>query len=577
MKTYEIKMNRSRWTSLLIGILCILLVVMLCTPYFTYGKVTTSMVPADGDDKLLFGRTWTLNGVEEGTDGYQKIDIQDGKEKSTLYTTNILRVNQKATLATLTAAIDNYNEIATACEKSDEYLVACQGEMDAFKAYYEGEKANYVPAAEGAEPNEAQAAFLALEKAYTNASKKLDEAIKMKDTANAQLVAAKAAVDQAYAAADKAFAQDASYAWVTETTAAYNDALLEAYPEEAKIGFAEAKLDAFKTWLSEKYADEFATFEGKKALNNFYEAHNKTAEDYDEFFKANEVELTAEEIVTSAEKVKEVLAGKMSDADRDELVIGKLNGMKAVSAEAAAEAAAAQKATDAALKAGAQKQTSDKAKKDYDAIVKAFADYKVVPENDEETEEAEPYKAAEIAKLKIDGFEKNFKAIDSSIKEDTLMKSACTVKLKKGVLTIDFANGETKTDSFASYVNYDSEKTLSLLGYVGFPYNHDEFTTEAAYAIKDYYINDVVLLPIILGLLGVLGLVIAILKRDSFGVGICPVLAGIIGIIGYCTSTFLKMGDRFTMHIIFYCILLVVGGLHLGLGIRDWNNKRLGK
>ena len=574
MKTYEIKMNRSRWTSLLIGILCILLVVMLCTPYFTYGKVTTSMVPADGDEKLLFGRTWTLNGVEEGTDGYQKIDIQDGKEKSTLYTTNILRVNQKAALATLTAAIDNYNEIATACEKSDEYLVACQAEMNAFKAYYEGEKANYTPAAEGAEPTEAQNAFLALEKAYNNAVKKLDDAAKMKDTANAQLAAAKDAVDQAYAACDLAYAQDASYAWVTETTEAYNNALLEAYPEDAKIGFAEAKLDAFKTWLSEKYPDEFATFEGKKALNNFYDAHVKTAEDYEEVFKGNEAELTADEIVTSAEKVKEVLAGKMSDAARDELVLGKLAGMKADSAKAAAMAASAQKATDAALKAGSQKQTSDKAKKDLDAIVKAFVDYKVEEESEEE---AEPYKAAEIAKLKIDGFEKNFKAEDGKVKEDELMKSACTVKLKKGVLTIDFANGETKTDSFASYVNYDSEKSLSLLGYVGFPYNHDEFTTEAAYAIKDYYINDVVLLPIILGLLGVLGLVIAILKRDSFGVGICPVLAGIIGLIGYATSEFLKMGDKFTMHMIFYAILLVVGGIHLGLGIKDWNDKRLGK
>ena len=580
MKTYEIKMNRSRWTSLLICILSILLVVMLCTPYFTYGKTTTSFIPEAGDANQLYGKTWVLNGGEVGTEGYQKIDIADGKEKSTLYTTNMLRVNQKAALDTLNAAVANYNEIAEAVELCEAYKAEAADVYAKFEAVY-NEFAKgvtpYVAPAEGepaTEPTEDQTKLADMEKALTSAKKKADEAAKYFDTATAELANAEKAVNDAYAAASAAYAQDASFAWVTETTTAYNDALLEAYPEEAKIGFAEAKLDAFKTWLSEKYPEKFAEETGKKALNNFYDKLEKTAEDYDEFFAANETELTADEIITSAEKVKEVIAGKMSDAERDTKITGKLNDMKAASAKAADAAKAAQKATDAAIKAGAKKQTSDKAKKALDSVVKSFAPYKA----EDEEEAAFEFEAAKVKRIAVKDLGEDFNATDKGIKEDTLMASPCTVKLdKKGVATFTFANGETKSNNFATSVGYDSEKTISLLGYVGFPYNADEFTAEAAYNIKDYYINDVVLLPIILGLLGVLGLVIGILKRDNFAAGICPTLAGIIGIIGYAVSPFIKMGDHFTSHMIFYAVILIVGALHIALGIRDWKNARMGK
>ena len=37
MKTFSFTMTRSRWMSLLIAILCICMLIMLFSPYFTYG------------------------------------------------------------------------------------------------------------------------------------------------------------------------------------------------------------------------------------------------------------------------------------------------------------------------------------------------------------------------------------------------------------------------------------------------------------------------------------------------------------------------------------------------------------
>ena len=70
MKTYEIKMNRSRWLSCLIAVLCLALIIMMLCPYFTYGSDSTTLVPENsadgktmGDQNILYGRTWLRSGV----------------------------------------------------------------------------------------------------------------------------------------------------------------------------------------------------------------------------------------------------------------------------------------------------------------------------------------------------------------------------------------------------------------------------------------------------------------------------------------------------------------------------------
>ena len=121
MKTYSFTMNRSRWMSLLIAILCICMLIMLFSPYFTYGKDTTKLVPenavdskgkvtAQGDQDILYGRTWVLSGSDETQDGYRKIVVgTDGKNTSKVYSTNILRVNQQYAFTAFEECLKIYN------------------------------------------------------------------------------------------------------------------------------------------------------------------------------------------------------------------------------------------------------------------------------------------------------------------------------------------------------------------------------------------------------------------------------------------------------------------------------------
>ena len=75
MKTYQIKMSRSRWFSLLLAVLMIVMIVELCTPYFTYGKQTLSFVPPEGGNEKILNGTWKLSGSDETQDGYKEIVI----------------------------------------------------------------------------------------------------------------------------------------------------------------------------------------------------------------------------------------------------------------------------------------------------------------------------------------------------------------------------------------------------------------------------------------------------------------------------------------------------------------------
>ena len=619
MKTYEIKMNRSRWNSLVIGVLCVAMIVVLCMPYFSYGTATTTFVPEIGDQEMLYGKTWVLSGSDESQEGYQKVDISKDGKKSTLYTTNILRVNQVNAVATFRAAVDNYNEIAAGVEAADIYVQQCEDKYEEIVALeqalaaklgmtVEVEEVAEETTEEAAETTEEtteeateetteevveetltpeEEAMQSVEKNVATALKKVTEAKKYYATGVSYLAIAKEAVEEAYEAVQEAFSVDAGFAWVKETTAAYNEAIREAYPTEYKAGYAVALDDEFKTLLGEEFPDELEEFkDAKKPLNKLYEKKMAELTDeekealYDKLM-AQYGELEGDDETAACEATIAVLDTEMSNEQRDTLVYGKLDEMKAVSAAAAAKTTSAQKKTDNALKEGGPSKTGDKAKKDVDSIDKEIAkaqevvDTYIVPEV---TEEAEGEEAAEVeektytATPVTEDFSAYITAVDeldASATEETLMATECTVKYSKGKVTFTFANGDVKETTYATSVAYDSEKKISILGYLGFPYNADEFTDDVAYVIKDYYINNVILLPICILVLALLGVAFAVVKKDSFGSGVCPTAMGLLGLIGYACSAFMKLGDAYTFHMIMYALILVAGGLQLYFGIKE--------
>jgi hypothetical protein len=307
---------------------------------------------------------------------------------------------------------------------------------------------------------------------------------------------------------------------------------------------------------------------------------------------------SAEDIGLAVTEAKNIIAGRMSDEDRDEPIIGRLNEMKARSNALAAEAKQALSDTAAAIKAGDKKSTTDKSAKVADSIAKQEASAKDMEakyfpakegEAEEEAKEADEkeytftpikrYDATNEADFPVH-IETREKEIASSSDAALLMETNATVKYAKGnsdaigKVTITYANGSTLNTTFGSSVEYDGKQDVSIMGFVGFPEDlKDTFESEIAYKIFGYNRNTVVLVPIILLILLVLGVVFAIIKRDTFASGICPTAAGCLGVITYLASQFLKLGNYHALHTIGFAVLFVVGALQLYFGIRDKINK----
>lgn len=355
--------------------------------------------------------------------------------------------------------------------------------------------------------------------------------------------------------------------------------------------YMKAYTAAFKAFLRDKLPEDFAKAgrefkDQKKAYENFTKAKLKKLsaseknEVYAEFVESNGA-LSAGDEGKVLTKMTEILAGKMSDEDRDVKTYGVLDAQIKDSDNAAKLAKDALKSSNAALKEAGKSQTSDKAVKDRDFISK-----QIVSMNGVQEKYAEIYDM-EVADFKADGdykvekgkrfdikkdFELNAYDLEKEAsKEDMLLKTDATIKYnaKSGAVTVTYANGDVKETSYATDLSYDSIKHLSILAYVAFPTDYAEFESDIAHYIQGYFINDVVLVPIVMFIFSLVGIVFAILKKDSFASGVCPTIVGLVGTIAYLTSRFLKLGDHRILHLCFCIALLIVGGLQLYFGIRE--------
>ena len=594
MKTYEIKMSRSRWFSLLLAVLMIVMIVELCTPYFTYGKQTLSFVPPEGGNEKILNGTWKLSGSDETQDGYKEIVINNGK--MTVRTTNIIRVNQiDADKAVETAKAD-YAKIAANVQAADiayQKAVALEAEgekvfnmiakklgstetADELEKAEEQAEAAANATAENAEAvveekpaedkpkqlTDAETSLKKMVKAVADAKENLEKA-------QAALVTAQEAVTAARNGAVKTYEADASYAWITETEEAYNNAVDEAF----KADYISGNTDRVRAELIAA-AEEKELTDQKKARK----AELKGTD-------AKEVEKELEKVALIAEKKAEIAATITDDAvaaevekqyadyianmlgeKKDGALNDKLNTNKAIAAEGAKAAIEAMNNAENAAKEGektyqkkAEKAASD-SEKELAKLQKTALE--LLPETVFE-ELAGDYQAAEVAALQ-------YEAYDNTSSEKAMMETEGKAKYneKKSTLSLTFANGDKIDTPFGASFGYNEIKHLSILGYVGFPYEVEDFSEEMTYRIENFYINDVVLIPIILLVLCIIGIVMCALKKDKLSAGIVPAILGVVGVVGYLTSDFLKLGDKYTVHIILFAVIFVVAVLHIVLSAK---------
>lgn len=566
MKTYQITMSRSRWMSLLIAVLLIAMLVQLCLPYFTYGADTLSFVPPEGGNEKILEGTWVLSGSDASQDGYKEIVIKGGK--MTVNTTNIIRVSQVNADSAVEACKDDFDIVAkslAACEVANAKVQALKVAMDEVYAF--------VAQKTGSDPENADFAAVAANQKKVDAA--VDTAKTNTEAAAAALVSVQDSVNQARDAAIEAYSADASFAWITETSEAKNEELhayyLPDYKEENTTRVRDELVAAAKA--KQLDADKKAEYERLKALEA--NAGKKKAEIEAQIdmkaleaaidVKAINDSITDETVETELMKQFEDMLANMLGAERDSVLDDQLAGYKATANDAAAKAADAQKVADAAAKE-AEKTYQKKAEK-------AFTDA-----------EKEYNKAVEVAKTldaeKVFGSEFEgasevqqlvYTDYDKTSSEKAMMTTEGKAKYneKKGTLKLTFANGDEFEVPFGASFSYNEVKKLSILGYVGFPFNVEDFSAEMVYKIEDFYINDVVLLPIVILVLAIIGIVLCFIKRDKMSSGFIPAILGVVGIIGYLTSDFLKLGDCYTTHIISYAVILVVAAAHIALHVVD--------
>lgn len=502
MKTYEIKMSRSRWMSLLIAVLLVIMLVTLCKPYFEYGKETSKFIPADKNAVNHLKETWVLNDKLPEEDGYKKIEMTD--KTMTVSTTNIIREHQLAADKAVDDAKAAYEAAAKYTVDAEKAMLTIQKkvpvleEMNAFIQQYE------LPEGAAITAEELETFKADAQKQYETALKQPEKAVKGYEETKEYVAKMQEAVNTAREGAVKTYSADASYPWITETTEAYEKAIAEAYPDATEEFFASISAEEKDSVIYKKLADEKA-----KAAEGYALANSTVKGVSDANSKSKKSSENATKALTAFDK----------PFDKVKDIAAKIDPSKVFD-----------------------------------------VDLEVV--------------TTPVAELVFEEYEK-------TSSEEKMMKTEGKVSYKdnKSELTLTFANGEKIVTTFAPSVEYNDVKELSILGYIAFPYKDEikEFESEMIYKIHEYYINDVILVPIALLVLAILGIIVCYIKRDKMSAAFLPLAFSLVGLIGYSTSEFLKLAadahikflgleltvDRFYLHLIGYAVVLIVSALHI--------------
>ena len=92
-------------------------------------------------------------------------------------------------------------------------------------------------------------------------------------------------------------------------------------------------------------------------------------------------------------------------------------------------------------------------------------------------------------------------------------------------------------------------ESASIQGYIWFPHHYNGlssfFKAEAGLTV-----NDIILMPIIVAVVGLLGAFLCLRKSDRVWTAICPAVCGLAGMIGYLTQPVFRMGNLWWLHLL---------------------------
>lgn len=123
---------------------------------------------------------------------------------------------------------------------------------------------------------------------------------------------------------------------------------------------------------------------------------------------------------------------------------------------------------------------------------------------------------------------------------------------------------------FLPYWHYGAEDAMaaSVNGYVWFPHHHVELSDELKAAEEGYSINGVAYPSVLILILCALGAVVGLWKSDSMLACLLPTGCGAFGLWAYLTTSAMKAGSLWWLHVLLLAGMLAMGVLSFIFGFR---------
>lgn len=105
----------------------------------------------------------------------------------------------------------------------------------------------------------------------------------------------------------------------------------------------------------------------------------------------------------------------------------------------------------------------------------------------------------------------------------------------------------------------DGNSTSSIQGIVWLPLHHEDITDYLTKTVDpNFFLNDVILMPIVVLACAVIGLLMCTIKSDSKWSALIPAICAVVGIFGYLTTPIFQMGAFWGMHLAVCIEMLLV-------------------
>lgn len=125
---------------------------------------------------------------------------------------------------------------------------------------------------------------------------------------------------------------------------------------------------------------------------------------------------------------------------------------------------------------------------------------------------------------------------------------------------------------FTPFWHYgDPEQTVSIQGYVWLPSNHGALEKQLQAELEDssFTVENIIAMPILVMILGVVGIVFCLIKSENAFISLLPAFAGLIGTWGYLAGAAFHQGRGWGLHLVLCVIILALGFISVAGGIKE--------